>query len=324
MRRRAALRALAWVLAASPGLAASQGTRLLRVVMIVATAEDEARPFVESFRGGLRDAGHVEGKTLALEVRYGRLERGRIESLEREAIAEGPDVLVIAGLSSARRVRDLTSTIPVVVATASNLVDAGVVKSFARPGGNITGISDLVDEAAVKRLELTRAALPNAKRVVLITNPDFPATPKIESRVAEAAPRLGLAVTRLRATDPASLAAAIDSMAQAPPDALLVGGDPLFNPGEFIERANALRVPVIHYWPGTAMQGALVSHEADIHDNFRRAAGYVDRILKGAKPADLPIHQPTRYKLVVNLKTAKALGLDIPQAMLQRADEVIR
>ena len=113
-------------------------------------------------------------------------------------------------------------------------------------------------------------------------------------------------------------------MAQPRPDALLVGGDPLFNPGEFIERANALHVPVIHYWPGTAAQGALISHEADIHDNFRRAASYVDKILQGAKPGDLPIHQPTRYKLVVNLKTAKALQLDVPQSLLQRADEVIR
>jgi len=208
--------------------------------------------------------------------------------------------------------------------TASDLVDAGVVKSFARPGGNITGVSDLVDEAAVKRLELVRAALPSARRVALITDPDHPATKKVESRIAEAAPRLGFTIIGLRASDRASLAAAIESMAHARPDALFIGGGPVFNAGEFIERANALRVPVIHYWPGTAAKGALLSHEADIHDNFRRAADYVDRILKGAKPGDLPIHQPTRYKLVVNAKTAQSLGLTIPQTLLQRADEVIR
>ena len=141
---------------------------------------------------------------------------------------------------------------------------------------------------------------------------------------AEAAARLGLAITPLRATDPPSLAAAIETMAQSRPDALLVGGDPLFNPAEFIERATSFRVPVFHYWPGTAQRGALVSYAADIHDNFRRAAGYVDRILKGAKPAELPIYQPTRYKLVLNAKIAQALGLVFPPELLQRADEVIR
>lgn len=324
MKRRAVLQSFACALAAWPRLAGTQPARLPRVVMILPAAEEEARPFVESFRSGMREAGQVEGKTVLFEVRHGRLEPARIEALQREAVADNPDVLVVAGLSAARRMRDLTRTIPVVVATASDLVDAGVVKSFARPGGNITGISDLVDEAAVKRLEIARAALPNARSVALLTNPNFPATPKIESRIANVAPRLGFTIIPLHATDHASLTAAIEAMAQPRPGALLVGGDPLFNSGEFIARATALRVPVIHYWPGSGERGALVSHEADIHDNFRRAAGYVDRILKGAKPADLPIHQPTRYKLVVNLKTAKTLGLEIPRPLLQRADEVIR
>ena len=192
------------------------------------------------------------------------------------------------------------------------------------PGGNITGISDLVDEAAVKRLELVRAALPHAKRVALLTNPNFPATPKIQRRVDAAAPQLGFTITHLQASDPPSLFAVIDAMGQSRPDALLVGGDPLFNSAELIERANKVRVPVIHYWQGTGQQGALLSYEADVLDNFRRAAGYVDKILKGARPGELPIHQPTLYKLVLNAKAASALGVELPQALLQRADEVIR
>ena len=324
MKRRDSLRAIACLLAADPHLVMAQRARLPRVVMIVSADEQTGGPFSESFRKGLRESGQVEGKTLMLELRYGRLEPARIAMLIREAVAEQPDVLVVTGLGLAREARDLTSTIPVVVATSSDLVDAGIVKSFARPGGNITGISDLVDEAAVKRLELVRAALPHAKRVALLTNPNFPATPKIERRIDAVAPQLGFTITKLHASDRASLFAVIDAMAQSRPDALLLGGDPLFNSPELIERATAVRVPVIHYWQGTARQGALVSYEADISDNFRRAAGYVDRILKGAKPGDLPIHQPTQYKLVLNANTAKALGLELPQSLLQRADEVIR
>ena len=323
MNRRAALRTITCALAASPRIAATQSARLPRVVMILNADEQQGSLFSESFRKGLQDAGQIEGRTLSFESRYGRLDPARVDALYQEAIAERPDVLVIAGLSAARRVRDLTSTTPVVVATASDLVDAGVVKSFARPGGNITGISDLVDEAAVKRLELVRAALPNSKRVALLTNPNFPATPKIESRVQEVASRLGFTIDRLHAVDRSSIGAAIDRMAQSRPDALLVGGDALFNSDEFMERTTATRIPVIHYWQGTAEKGALISYEADVHDNFRRAAGYVDRILKGAKPGDLPIYQPTRYELVVNVKVARALGIALPQAFLLRADRVI-
>ena len=323
MKRRDALRIVACVLAAWPRLATAQGTRMPRIVMILGGTEADSRPFRESFLDGMREAGYAEAKTFVLDVRHWT-DATRRTALIREAVTERPDVVVVGGLSAAREARDATSTIPVVVATASDLVDAGVVKSFARPGGNVTGISDLVDEAAVKRLELVRAALPQAKRIALLTNPDFPATPKIEKSVGAAALRIGVTIMPLRAADRAALFAAIDTMAQSRPDALLVGGDPMFNSDEFMERATATRIPVIHYWPGTAERGALVSYEADVHDNFRRAAGYVDRILKGAKPGDLPIHQPTRYKLVVNAKTAKSLGLTIPPSLLQRADEVIR
>ncbi len=323
MKRRDMLRIGACALAAWPCLAAAQGAQVPRIVMILSGTEASSRPFRASFLAGMREAGHAEANTFVLDVRHWT-DATRRTALIREAVIERPDVLVVAGLSAAREARDATSTIPIVVATASDLVDAGVVKSFARPGGNITGISDLVDEAAVKRLELAKAALPQAKRIALLTNPEFPATPKIEKSVGAAAPRIGFSIVPLRATDRAALFAAIDTMAQLRPDALLVGGDPMFNSDEFMQRVTATRIPVIHYWQGTAERGALVSYEADVHDNFKRAAGYVDKILKGAKPGDLPIHQPTRYKLVVNAKTAQALGLTIPQAFLQRADEVIR
>jgi putative ABC transport system substrate-binding protein len=274
----------------------------------------------------MQEAGQVEGRTYRLHVRYARGDPARFPALLRESIAQDPAVLVVVGLLGARAAREATTTIPVVVATGSDLVDAGIVESYARPGGNVTGVSDLTDESAAKRLELVRAALPRASRVALLVNPDFPATPKIEARVEAMARTLGISITRLYARDHASLLVAFDSLSTSRPDALLVGGDPVAVAfaGEMVDRALALRVPLFHFWPGSTEHGALASLQVDIDDNYRRAAGYVDRILKGAKPAEMPIEQPTRYALLVNLKTAEKLGIAVPQALLLRADRVIR
>lgn len=306
--------------------ASGQATDVLpRVVVVLTSNEEVSRPYREGFAEGMRQAGHVEGKTYRLQVRLGDGEPARAAQHIRQAVAERPDVLVVAGLIDARLARESTSTIPVVVATSGDLQDAGIVTSLARPGGNITGISDLADEATLKRLELIKAALPKAVRVALLTNPAFPATPKIEARVEAAAPSLGLTIVRVHATDRAALKLAFDRLRDERPDALLVGGDSLLtaNRGEVIERATRLAIPVVYYWPGTAEQGALMSLQPDVVDNFRRAAGYVDKILKGASPGDLPVQQPTRYELVVNRKVAKAFGLTLPPALLLRADRVI-
>lgn len=273
----------------------------------------------------MRELGQAEGRTFLLEVHYGNGEPARTTTLIREAAGSRPGVLVVAGLSGASIARDATKTVPVVVATASDLVDAGIVASFARPGGNITGMTDLVDQATVKRLELLKEMLPPASRVALLSNPDFPAAAKIESRVGAAAETLGLTLLRVHARDRASLAAALDSLPKLRAGALLIVGDSLFttNAQQTIERATALGVPVAHYWPGTAEMGALFSHQADITKNYERAAYYVNRILQGTPPGDLPIEQPTRYELVINQRVAKANGLTIPRAVLLRADRVI-
>ncbi len=325
-RRRILLLCASASLAAAGAVARAQSAKTLpRVVFVRAGTEAQARPLIESFLEGMRHAGQVEGQTFVLVPRYAG-SPARVPVLIRESVAERPDVLVVVGLTAARHARDATSTVPIVVATSSDLADAGIVKTLAKPGANITGVSDLADEAAVKRLELLKAALPKASRVALMNNPEFPATPKIEAQVTAAAPALGITVTRIRVRDLDSLLQAIESLAGSRPDALLIGGDALFviYATQLIERAAALRIPVVHYWPGTAEAGALLSHQADIEDNYRRAAGYVDRILKGAKPGDLPIYQPTHYKLIVNAKTARTFGLTIPQSLLLRADEVIQ
>ena len=273
---------------------------LPRVVFIAQGNEATALPLVDRFRQGMREHGQKEGGTFRMEVLYANRDPTRVPGLIRDAVAGRPAVLVVTGLLAARHARDATSTVPVVVTTSSDLVDAGIVKSFARPGGNITGLTDLVDELAAKRLELLKEALPNATRVALLVNPDFPATSKIERRVQAAARTLGIAISVLKATDLASLDLAIDSLGKSKPDALLIGGDALHvqRAQEIIDRTRTLRIPVIHYWPGTAEMGALISHQADILYNFQRTAYYVDHILKGMKPGELPIEQPTRYELV--------------------------
>jgi putative ABC transport system substrate-binding protein len=324
MNRRATLRCLALALSAAVLRGTAAQARPRRVVLVLGGDEPHGGAFVDGFRKGLRDAGWLEPGRIELVTRFSDGDARRNTELIRQAVAERPDVLVVAGLHGALQARAATTTIPIVVATGSNLVDAGVVQSFARPGGNITGVSDLVDEVAVKRLELVRAALPHAKRVALLTSPDFPATPRIESRIDAAAPRLGLEIVKVQVADRSALLRALDGMPALHVDAVLPGGAPMFNSPELIERATAARVPVVHYWQGTAQQGALVSYEVDVRENFRLAAGYVDRILKGARPADLPIHQPSHYRLVVNERVAGELGLTLPAALLQRADEVVR
>jgi len=293
--------------------------------MILGGSEQGTRPFKGSFLDGMRRAGQVQGRTVQIDVRFGDRDPARVRALIDESVAESPAVLVVAGLTAARHARDATTTVPVVVATSSDLVDAGIVQSLARPAGNITGISDLTDEVTAKRLELLKIAVPHAARVVLLLNPEFPATPKIEARMRSAAQSLRLNITPLYAKDRTSLEKVLDSLEKSPPDALLATDALAVQyAAELIKRATVLRVPVVHFWPGTAEQGALLSYQTDVEDNFRRAAGYVDKILKGAKPGDLPISQPTRYELVVNAKAARTLGLTLPQTFLGRADRVIQ
>jgi putative ABC transport system substrate-binding protein len=299
----------------------------LPVVVLISTGNETLTGWQKDYLlKGMLLLGHVEGQTFRLRVHYAGGDTARYPALLKQSVAERPAVIVVVGLIAARDARDATSTIPVVVATGSDLVDGEVVKSYARPGGNITGVSDLTDEAAAKRLELLKSALPNASKVALLVNTQFPNTPKVEARVGATARTLGITVVRVPMRDRDSMLLAVDSLAKTRPDAILAAGDPIATTfrANLIEHTLSLRLPLVHYWPGSAEAGALLSYQADIEDNFRRAAGYVDRILKGAKPADLPIHQPTRYELVVNAKVAQTLGITLPSSFLLRADRVIQ
>ena len=209
-------------------LAQTAAKKLARIVAIVNGDEAGFRPFKESLVTGMHALGQIEGRTYRLEFMYANREPLRAVGLIADAVASRPDILLVAGLTNAKRARDATTTIPVVVATSSNLVDAGVIASFARPGGNVTGITDLADELAEKRLELLVELHPRAKRVALLNNPDFPAAAKIETRVVAAAGRFGVTVLPIYARDRASLSLAVESLRNPRPDALLIGGDGLF------------------------------------------------------------------------------------------------
>lgn len=307
------------------GAAQSSAQSLPRVVIVTNGDEAGHRPFRDHFLTGMQRSGQTDGVTYRLEILYANRDNTKTAGLIKEAVAGQPAVLLVYGLSSAKYARDASQRVPVVVATSSDLVDAGIVRSYAHPGGNITGVSDLSDELAAKRLELIRNAMPNASRVALLLNPDFPATPKIERRVQQAARGMGIEIVRVYAKDPQSLISAVDSLRGSRIDALLLGGDALFviRGKELIERANAIRIPVVHYWPGTAEMGALMSHQVQVFRNVELAADYVNRILKGANPGDLPVLQPTNYDLVINAKIAKSYGLQIPQSVLIQATSVI-
>ena len=307
------------------GTAQSSAQSLPRVVIVTNGDEAGHRPFRDHFLTGMQRSGQTEGVTYRLEILYANRDTTKTAGLIKEAVAGRPAVLLVYGLSAAKYARDASQSVPVVVATSSDLVDAGIVRSYAHPGGNITGVSDLSDELTVKRLELIRNAIPNASRVALLLNPNFPATAKIERRVQQAARGMGIEIVRVYAKDPQSLISALDSLRGSHIDALLLGGDALFviRARELIEHANAIRVPVVHYWPGTAEMGALMSHQVQVFQNVELAADYVNRILKGANPGDLPVLQPTNYDLVINAKVAKGYGLQIPQSVLIQATSVI-
>jgi putative tryptophan/tyrosine transport system substrate-binding protein len=324
-RRNLILGALASGVGMTRVVAQTAAKKLPRIVAISNGDEAGYRPSRESVVTGMHALGQIEGRTYRLEIMYANREPLRAVGLIADAVASRPDILLVAGLTNAKRARDATTTIPVVVATSGDLVDAGVIASFSRPGGNVTGITDLADELAEKRLELLVELHPRAKRVALLNNPDFPAAAKIETRVVAAAERLGVNVLPIYARDRASLSLAVESLRNSRADALLIGGDGLFvvNAESLIQEAGARGVPVVHYWPGTAEMGALMSYQADILKNYERAAYYLDRILKGAKPGDLPVERPARYELVVSRKAAQAFGISIAPSIALRADRII-
>jgi putative ABC transport system substrate-binding protein len=280
----------------------------------------------EAFVHDLRELGYVEGENLVIERRFApEGQPDQLPALAADLVRLKVDVIVAGGSVTPHAVKSATTTLPVVIANHGDPVGSGLVVSLARPGGNITGLSLLSPDLVGKQLELLKKALPRIVRMAVLWNPTTPTHPRMLKEAEEPARALGLQLERLSATGVADYDRAFAAMTRARVGAVLVLGDPIF----WYQRARITELATKHRLPGMFGQrefveaGGLMSYGANLRDNFRRVATYVDKILKGAKPGDLPIEQPTTFELVINSRTAKALGLTIPQSILMRADQII-
>jgi putative ABC transport system substrate-binding protein len=314
--------AATWPLVARPQ---PQSGKTPRIGMLTRKTDASVAAQIDAFRRGLRDLGWVEGRNISIEHRDAEGQADRLRTIAAELVGLNVDAIVTVDTPPTQAAKQATSTIPIVVAVSADPVGAGLVKSLAYPGGNTTGLSLLAPETDQKTLELLKEALPKAKRVAMIYDPKNPGMMFRVNAVAVAAPKLGIEIQSIPALSANELASALVAAAKDPPDALIVLS-PIYAAyrNEVVEFATKTKVPLSFDTSGLAGEpGAILSYGADISALFRRAATFVDRILRGAKPADLPVEQPTKFELVVNLKTAKALGLDVPPTLLARADEVI-
>jgi putative tryptophan/tyrosine transport system substrate-binding protein len=323
MRRRELLSLLAGAAAAWPLAArAQQAARLPRLgVLLLSTPQ--ADPQMETARRALRDLGYVEGQNLAIEYRYAEGRPERLPDLAADLVRTRPDVMFALGGDVTPAAVKATQTIPIVFTSSADPVRLGFVASLARPGGNATGVTFLLDELASKRLEILKQAASRVSRVGFLWNPDH-----LDNELPEAqraASRLGVELKPLAVRGPADFEPAFAAATEARVDALYVVTSrlTLLNLGKIVNFAADNRLPLAGGFGAWAKQHGLLSYGPNVDDMTRRAVAYIDRILKGAKPSDLPVQQPTRFELVINLRTAKALGLDVPLQLQQLADEVI-
>jgi putative ABC transport system substrate-binding protein len=280
----------------------------------------------EAFRQGLSELGYVEGKNIIIEHRFAEGKFERLADLAAELVQLKVDLIVAAVTQASLAAKDATRTIPIVMAGVSDPLESGLVASLARPGANITGTSSMTAEVVGKSLELLKEAVPKISRVAVLWNPDnavFQAQMLRETEVAAAL--LGVQLQTFGVRGPGELDRAFAAITRERVDALLVLADPILalHQAQIVDFAQKSRLPAMYGIKDYAAAGGLMTYAASMGDQFRRAATYVDKILKGAKPADLPVEQPTKFEFVINLKTAKALGLTIPLPLLGRADEVI-
>jgi putative tryptophan/tyrosine transport system substrate-binding protein len=278
-----------------------------------------------AFQQGLRDLGYVEGKTVVIEQRHAEGQLGRLADLAGELGRHKVDVFVVHGFPNAiQAARKASGSIPIVFIANPDPVEAGIVTSLAHPGGNVTGLSDLHSEIVGKRLELLKEVVPSASRIAVLVNPDVPILVRQVKDVQVAASALDMRIVPLEVREPDDIDRAFRTMSLERVHALdVLGGAAGIHRKRVAALAIKGRIPTISTTREFAGDGGLISYGASFEDLYRRAATFVDKILKGAKPADLPVEQPTKFELVINLKTAKALGLTIPPEVLGRADEVI-
>src|SRR5262245_10422049 len=307
---------------------AVQGQQTARIGFLFLNRDVNPR-YRDAFRQGLRDLGYVEGGNLVIEYRDAEGKPERLAAGASELVGLNVDVIVSPGTLASLAAKHATATIPIVVPTIGDPVADGLVKSLARPGGNVTGLSNLTNDLIGKCMQLLKEAVPGATRVAVLTHPGS-ATAKTDqdfaTRARAAGRSLGFVVQLIDAGRPVDLDRAFAEMTRWRANALVVMpyATLLQERTRIAALAAKQRLPAVYAYRENVVAGGLMSYGADIADQFRRSAAYVDRILKGAKPGDLPIEQPTKFELLINLKTAKAIGVTIPQSVLARADEVIQ
>ena len=325
MDRRAFSAGVAGCLLGAPFTADAQpSTRLPRIAYLAPSLSPEASRLIAAFRQGLHEFGYVEGQNVVLELRSADGKPDRFPALAAELVTLHPEVIVAGATPTVLALKQATATIPIVFPVHTDPIGAGLVASLARPGGNVTGLSYFSEDLTGKRLQLLKEVVPRLSRIaVLWMSPNAAAL--VQLKAAETAARaLGLSIQILEVRGADALEGAFQRAASS--EALLVIDDPFsfLLRKRIVEFANMTRLPAMYGPREFAVDGGLIAYGANLEDMFRRAATYVAKILEGAKPADLPVEQPTKFDFVINLGTAKALGLAIPQSLVTRADEVIR
>ena len=305
---------------------AQQAKKVPRIGFLGGASPAALSARTEAFRQGLRELGYVEGKNIVIEYRYAEGKLDRLSELAAELVRLKVDVIVTAGPTATRPAKEATGTIPIVMAYDADPVGSGFVSSLARPGGNVTGLSTVRVELSGKRLELLKEAIPKLSRVAVFWNPTTPGSAEGLKEIEVAAQSLGLKLQPLEVRSPNDFDGAFQAATRGRAGALMILGDPItfIHRRRIVDLAAKSRLPTIGGQIEFAEAGSLMFYGPNDADMYRRAATYVGKILKGAKPADLPVEQPIKFELVINLKTAKQIGVTIPPNVLARADRVIR
>jgi putative ABC transport system substrate-binding protein len=325
MRRREFITLLGGAVAIPPLAARAQPSgKTYRMGFLGVFSHREYRRLVDAVRMGLRQLGYEEGKSIVIEYRWAEGRYDRLSELAAELVSLNIDVLVTHTSAGAKAAKQATSTIPIVFAAVADPIEAGLVPSLARPGGNLTGLTFFANEISAKRVELIKEAIPTLSQLGVLDNPALPAMAPIVTSVDQAASLLSVKLLRIQVRERNDIAGAIASAASGRAGALLVIEEPLTisNARQIAEIALQNRLPMIGFAP-QAEAGALMDYGADLVDLYSRSAAFVDKILRGTPPADLPIERAVKFDLVLNLTTAKALGIELPTSLLIRANRVI-
>jgi putative ABC transport system substrate-binding protein len=327
MRKKITVLALSAILfALCPPAQAQQPKRIPQIGYLSYGSAEIDKSLLAALQQGLQELGYLEGRNIVIEQRYAAGRSEKFSELLAELIRLKPDVLVAAGDPAAHAAKKATSVIPIVMVTSPDPVGTGLIASLAHPGGNVTGLSDFHGGVITKRLEVLKEVAPLMSRVAVLLNPANRSNPLQLKDIQAAAPAFRVTIIAFEVQGPDDIDDTFATIGKKRPGALLVVGDRLFatHQKRIFEFVSKIRLPAIYSQRGYVDAGGLMSYGTNFADQYRRAANYVDKILKGAKPADLPVEQPIKFEFVINLKAAKQIGLTIPPNVLARADKVIR